>query len=191
MGPEEASRWRPQRPNLLVTGTPGVGKSTLSQQVSQELGLRHVDVSAFACERDLVDEYDDKLQCHVLHEDAVLDALEPIMTDGGVILDHHSSDWFPERWVQAVVIITTDTAALYDRLEGRGYETNKLNNNIQAEIMRVVRDEAVESYPKAPVLELENSVEEHKQPNVNRIKAHYKALMTSRDQSVDSGPPLQ
>ena len=31
-------------------------------------------------------------------EDMVCDELEPVMSAGGVILEFHSCDFFPERW---------------------------------------------------------------------------------------------
>jgi adenylate kinase len=179
MGPEEAKRWRPRRPNMLITGTPGTGKTTIAQVVAKELGMYHVDVGAFARERDLVESFDDTLDCAVLHEDAVLDALEPLVADGAVLLDHHASDWFPQRWVQAVVVLRTDTDALYDRLEARGYKELKLNNNVQAEIMQVVRDEALESYPDIPFLECGNNVWDDKDRIIKQVKAQYATLMTN------------
>lgn len=178
MNASEAAKWLPSgQPNILITGTPGVGKSSLAAELATELGLRHIDVGSFARERDLVESYDEKLKCHVLHEDAVLDALEPIMATGGVVVDHHSSDWFPQRWFQAIAVLRTDTAALYDRLEARGYDSVKLNHNVEAEIMQVVRDEAVQSYPNVPLLECGNDKWEDKAQVLVALQKHYKALL--------------
>jgi adenylate kinase len=186
MGPEDAKRWRPRRPNMLITGTPGTGKSTIAEIVAQDLGMLHIDVGAFARERDLVESFDDALDCSVLHEDAVLDALEPLMADGAVLLDHHASDWFPQRWVQAVVVLRTDTDALFDRLEARGYKELKLNNNVQAEIMQVVRDEALESYPDIPYLECLNNEWDDKDRIIKQVKMHYAKVVTENPASAES-----
>lgn len=34
------------RPNILVTGTPGTGKTTTASLIAEEAGMTHVDVSA-------------------------------------------------------------------------------------------------------------------------------------------------
>lgn len=41
------------------------------------------------------------------------------MGDGGVIVDYHGCDFFPERWFQIVFVLRTDNTNLYSRLEGR------------------------------------------------------------------------
>lgn len=33
-------------PNILVTGSPGTGKTSFSESLAEELGLRHVNVGA-------------------------------------------------------------------------------------------------------------------------------------------------
>lgn len=55
-------------------------------------------------------------------EDMVCDELEPIMAAGGVILEFHSCDFFPERWFQLVVLLRCDNTNLFDRLTERGYK---------------------------------------------------------------------
>lgn len=58
----------------------------------------------------------------------LLDALEPLfparddedqLSKGGVILDHHGCDLFPERWADLVVVMTCDHEILWERLEQR------------------------------------------------------------------------
>jgi len=41
------------------------------------------------------------------------------MVAGGSIVDHHSCDYFPERWFDLVVVLQTDNTVLYQRLEKR------------------------------------------------------------------------
>lgn len=180
-GCEEATlqqrRWTPGRPNVLVTGTPGVGKTYLCGLLALELGLRHIEVGAFAKERELLAEHDAEHDAYYMHEDAVLDELEGLMSDGGIVLDHHSCDWFPERWFQVAVVLHARTDVLYDRLTiGRGYSGTKLNANMEAEIMQVVAEEAVESYSKVEVLRLQNNDEAECKANVTVIKKAYRRV---------------
>lgn len=68
------------------------------------------------------------------------------MEQGGVIVDHHSSEFFPERFFDLVVVLQTDNTLLYDRLQKRGYADKKIQENVQCEIMHVPCEEAHRSY---------------------------------------------
>lgn len=49
----------------------------------------------------------------------VVDELENQMSEGGVIVDYHGCDFFPERWFHIVFVLKTDNSVLYKRLETR------------------------------------------------------------------------
>ena len=56
------------------------------------------------------------------------------------------------RWFDLVVVLTCDNTILYDRLASRNYKDNKIQENVQCEIMHVVLEEARESY-KVPSID--------------------------------------
>lgn len=68
------------------------------------------------------------------------------MAAGGWVVDHHTCDFFPERWFDLVVVLQTDNTLLFDRLTKRGYSTKKVAENVECEIMHVVVEEARECY---------------------------------------------
>lgn len=49
----------------------------------------------------------------------VVDELEDKMTEGGVIVDYHGCDFFPQRWFDIVFVLRTHNTQLYSRLESR------------------------------------------------------------------------
>lgn len=49
----------------------------------------------------------------------VVDELDEKMSEGGVIVDYHGCDLFPERWFDIVFVLRTDNTQLYTRLEAR------------------------------------------------------------------------
>lgn len=49
----------------------------------------------------------------------MIDELEPLAAEGGLILDWHTCDAFPERWIDLVVVLQCDHTQLWDRLEKR------------------------------------------------------------------------
>ena len=57
--------------NILITGTPGTGKSLLGKELCERVGLLFVNVGDFAKSEELYEGWDDELQCHILDEDRV------------------------------------------------------------------------------------------------------------------------
>ena len=97
----------------------------------------------------------------------MVDALEPMLAAGGAVVDHHGSDFFPERFFDLILVLTTDTATLWDRLAARGYAEAKVRENVQCEIMRVCADEAIAAYPAAAVTVAPSDTVEDMEANVD------------------------
>jgi len=122
--------------NILITGTPGTGKTSLAEAAAAALGLVHVDVGKAIREQELHSGWDEEFQCVLVDEDKVCDALEEQMSAGGNVVDYHSCGFFPERcatvrvastgaspalgsWFDLVLVLQADNSVLYERLHKR------------------------------------------------------------------------
>ncbi|PIA35532.1 hypothetical protein AQUCO_03500113v1 [Aquilegia coerulea] len=54
-----------KKPNILVTGTPGVGKTTTSSLLTDATQLRHINIGELVKQKNLHDGWDDQFDCHV------------------------------------------------------------------------------------------------------------------------------
>ncbi|KAG5199092.1 hypothetical protein JEQ12_006792 [Ovis aries] len=174
-------------PNILLTGTPGVGKTTLGKELASRSGLKYVNVGDLAREGQLYDGYDEEYDCPILDEDRVVDELENQMSEGGVIVDYHGCDFFPERWFHIVFVLKTDNSILYKRLENRGYNEKKLKDNVQCEIFQVLHEEALASYKEEIVHQLPSNKPEDLEDNITQI---LKWIEQKRSDGKNSSPPL-
>ena len=59
------------RPNVLITGTPGTGKTLTASQVAERTGLSHINVGEVAKAGELYEGWDEQFQSHILDEDKV------------------------------------------------------------------------------------------------------------------------
>ncbi|KAI0724431.1 P-loop containing nucleoside triphosphate hydrolase protein [Cerioporus squamosus] len=172
-------------PVIVITGTPGTGKTTHAELLVQEspVPLKHINVGEMVKEKGLYEEYDEEWQSYTVDEDKLLDELEPLASEGGIILDWHTCELFPERWADLVVVLRCDHTKLWDRLEKRGYPLKKIQENNEAEIMEVVLDEARSSYAQEIVVELQSEGTEDLESNVARIVQWIEAWQKDRAQS--------
>ncbi|KAJ5787447.1 hypothetical protein N7457_002437 [Penicillium paradoxum] len=157
-------------PNIIITGTPGVGKTVHCEQLAQEIGLKHLSINQIAKDRGCFDEYDEELKTWVVDEDKLLDALEDEIPNGGYLIDWHACDLFPKSWIDLVVVLRCPTTdVLYDRLSSRGYHEKKLEENLDAEIFGVLIDEAREAFDEEIVVELTSEQDSDVDSNCQRI----------------------
>lgn len=179
-------------PNIILTGTPGVGKTTHAEQLARATGLKHVSVNQIVKDEGFHEGKDEETGSWIVDEDKVycvflpfkpyfiliclipqlLDYLEErkIAEEGGSILDWHACDLFPERWIDLVVVLRCDSTVLYDRLTARGYKDKKLDENMDSEIMQVLLDEAREAYKEEIVQELRSDSADDVEGNLERIE---------------------
>lgn len=120
---------------LLASSWPA--SSSSSAQV-----LRHINVGDLCKQKSFTISYDESWQSYEVDEDKLLDHLEPLTGTrapepedeeetkeaketeeteerGGLILDWHTCDVWPERWVDLVVVLSCDHQKLWQRLEKR------------------------------------------------------------------------
>jgi adenylate kinase len=87
----------------------------------------------------------------------------------GIVADFHACELFPERWFDLVLVLRASTDVLFDRLTKRGYNEKKRSENMEAEIMQVVLEEARESYDHEIVHEVPSNTVEDMENNVERV----------------------
>ncbi|EHB14656.1 Adenylate kinase isoenzyme 6 [Heterocephalus glaber] len=92
------------------------------------------------------------------------------MAEGGVIVDYHDCDFFPERCFHAVFVLRIHNNILYKRPETRSYNVKELGDNNEGEIFQVLYEEAMLSYKEDTVLhQLPNNTPEELEDNINQI----------------------
>ncbi|KAK7201071.1 ATPase family protein [Novymonas esmeraldas] len=176
---------QPKGINILITGTPGTGKTSMAEMLAAELGdFQHVEVGKLVKENHFYTEYDAELDTHIIEEedeDRLLDFMEPMMVKGGHhVVDYHSSELFPERWFHIVVVLHTSTEVLFERLTNRQYSEAKRAENMEAEIQCICEEEAREAYKDDIVLVRENDSLEQMSATVDEIVERVAELKVAR-----------
>lgn len=167
--------------NILITGTPGTGKTSLSILLADELSnitnkkYEAINIGELITKKKLYKEWDQKYNVPIFDEDMIIEELDYIK-EGGYVIDFHSACFLPEEWFKLIVILRCNNTELYDRLKARNYSDEKIMENIECEIMNVLSDEVKESFSENRIMELNNEKLSEMSENIEKIIEKYKSL---------------
>ena len=159
-------------PNIIITGTPGVGKTTHCEELASKTGLHHLDINEVVKKHSIGESSNDPddPNTKIVDEDRLLDCIENDLEEGGQIIDWHACDLFPPSMIDLVCVVRCDNKLLYDRLKSRNYSEKKLQENMDCEIMEVLLQEAREAYDSQIIVELKSDKTTDLDSNVERIE---------------------
>jgi adenylate kinase len=61
-----------KNPNIVITGTPGVGKTTHAEQLARSLGFKHVSINQIVKDEGFHEGKDEELGSWIVDEDKVV-----------------------------------------------------------------------------------------------------------------------
>lgn len=127
---------------ILVTGTPGVGKTTASLALSKEENIEHIDITNYIKAHKIYESYDDKLDSYVFDEEVVMNHLNTFVKNkSSFIIDTHSPVVAADINFDFIFHIVCDRSILWKRQEERNYSNEKIMKNIESEIFNVIGEE--------------------------------------------------
>lgn len=132
---------------IIVTGTPGTGKSTFSKKLCAEnVELEYFDLNDYIKKNKLYDSFDEELDTFVVDEDVVSEILIPLITSSEktILVDSHMSHYLDPKYVSLCYVTKCSLGELKKRLVKRGYSEQKIRDNLDAEIFDVCRIDSEE-----------------------------------------------
>ena len=169
---------------IIVTGTPGTGKTALSRKIANELNLHYIDVNNVIRKYKIAEGYDQKMKTKIVDIKKLNKALimeisqykktiknkphksskkNPYEIKNGIIIDSHLSHYLAKKYVDLCIVTKCDLKELKKRLKKRKYTKEKIRENLDAEIFDVCLNEAMELDHKIIILDTTKGI------NINRI----------------------
>lgn len=144
---------------ILITGTPGTGKTTIAPLLGKKLGCPVIDVNQLVDEKHLYTGVDPEKSYKVVDLNALTAELRKIIINGkvsygqkdqilqdqsSILVEGHLSHYFP--LADYVVVLRTEPSILRDRLQKRDWKDSKIHENLQAEALDICTWEAYQTH---------------------------------------------
>ena len=147
---------------IILTGTPGTGKSTLMEILREELKYPVFNINQVIIENELFDRRDEERDTLILNEEKIekyfIKFIDSLPNDAKVIVNGHYFEFIHRQFISMIIILRTHPEALLDRLEKRKYKVSKIQENVQAEILGNIMGVILEKYSSIPLFQVDTSI---------------------------------
>jgi len=155
---------------IIVTGSVGSGKTTLSRKLAKKLSFNYISVNKVIKDNKLSSGFDKKRKCKVIDVKKLNEVLISLIRNyekiiksieknslnkkikKGIVIDSHLSHYLPKKYVDLCIVTKCDIKKLSKRLKKRGYNKSKVKENVECEIFDVCLNEAKSKKHKVVVV---------------------------------------
>ena len=144
---------------ILITGTPCVGKTTVSRRLAAELDAMYINLTELAEKENLTLGKDEERNTKIISETKMRNKLRKIVatTEKAIVVidGHYAAAVTPKNIATKVFVLRRNPIELRKLMERSGFENTKLWENLASEILDVCLVEALNAQGERKVCELD------------------------------------
>ncbi len=141
----------------MISGTPGVGKTSVALKLSEILGCKYLNLSNYVLDNKLFVSYDTETDSFIIDEERLKAALNDLIRSSGgcLVIDSHYGELVDDECLFKLIVLRLDPRALHARLVSKGWSGRKLVDNIESELMGVCTHNALREHDRSKVCEVD------------------------------------
>ena len=159
---------------IIISGTPGTGKSTLAKKLSKFLHAKLLDVKEIITINNLKEKYDENRDTYEV-DTAKLNKIllkkinEEKKSNSILVIESHLAHYLPTKYIDLCIITSCNLKILQTRLKKRKYSKEKVRENLDAEIFDICYTEAIQKHNKVIKIDTSKGIDLN---TLNQIKNH-------------------
>ena len=145
---------------IVVTGTPGTGKTTFARELAKTIGANYVNVTQHVSKRKLFSGIDRERRTMIVNLPKARASLKRelgTMRVLNVVDTHIPEEILPRELVKKVFVLRCHPRILESRLRGKRWKASKIRENALAEIIDSCLSEAVKHFGWRKVIQIDTS----------------------------------
>lgn len=142
---------------IVISGTPGVGKTRVATKLVSIIHAKYINLSNFVLNNKLYIEYDEDRDTYVIDEDRLRSIINRIVeeAEGYIVIDSHYGEIIDDRILEKIFILRLHPKILMERLRSRGWSKDKVKENVEAELLGICTYNALKEHPPTKVCEVD------------------------------------
>ncbi len=128
---------------ILITGTPGTGKTTVSSVLKERLDAHLIAINELVLEKHLYTGVHPQKKYKIVDMEALIKELNFLTqksNEGDVIIEGHLSHFYEKS--DLVIVLRADPHLLSKRMKSKGWNDSKIDENLEAEALGICSYEA-------------------------------------------------
>lgn len=148
---------------IIITGTPGCGKTSLGNSLAKRLDASIIHLTDLIKNSDYPKEYDKARDTWIINEKKMKRTVKKQIQAARqanvnyLIIESHFSDIVPNKYIDLAIVLRCDPEILYNRLISRGYVEEKAKENVQSEILGGCVNYLLQKRLSVPIYEFDTS----------------------------------
>ena len=129
--------------SIIITGTPGVGKHTIANEIAKKMKLEIIDINKIAKESELFEENQDT-------NDVDVKKLKEILKEKGfeekVVIGHLTPYVLEKNQIKVIIILRRNPYDLLEVYKNREYTDEKSRENAGSEILGIIAHDTINKF---------------------------------------------
>ena len=144
---------------IIIAGTPGVGKTTVGKTLAKLLDGDFIDLPEFVRTNRMYEYYDRSSRSYIVKmtkvEKMMTEYIKHLKKEKVIIASHLIPKIKGRGYDVKVITLRLNPLYLIRRLRRRQYSKKKLAENVEAEFLGIVHNEATETYGRSKVTQVD------------------------------------